>query len=112
MRSRLASQLARVVIVLVTIVAWFVASDHCALAGVLLHRRPRPRRRRNPAPAMSQPEKKQSPERAALLQDARRDDGTGKNHRRVIDASQFVAAAVLSRLISNSFVTHLRAAAA
>jgi hypothetical protein len=30
-------QLARVAIVLVTIAAWFVASDHCALANALTH---------------------------------------------------------------------------
>ena len=36
MRSRPASQFARIGIVLVMIVAWFVASDHCAMATVLL----------------------------------------------------------------------------
>ena len=37
MKPRRASQLARVVIVLVTLAAWFVASDHCALASALTH---------------------------------------------------------------------------
>lgn len=61
MGSRLAPQFARVAIVLVTIMAWFVATDHCALAGVLL----RPAFAAAPAQEScpghsSQPEKKQS----------------------------------------------------
>ncbi len=35
-RSRLAPRLSRFAIVFLTVVAWLVASDHCALAGVLL----------------------------------------------------------------------------
>lgn len=57
-RSRLAAQLARLVIVLLTIVAWLVASDHCALAGALL----RPVAvglAQESCPGHSQPEKKQ-----------------------------------------------------
>ncbi len=59
MKPHRTSQLARVVIVLVTIAAWFVASDHCALASVLIHPA-----KASPAqehcPGHSQPEKKQS----------------------------------------------------
>ena len=59
MRPRLASQLTRVVIVLVTIVAWFVASDHCALAG-MLQRAAAAAPAEESCPGHSQPEKKQS----------------------------------------------------
>ncbi len=62
MRSRHTAHFARVAIALLTMTAWFVASDHCALAGVLL----RPAAATSaPAqescPGHSQPEKKQSP---------------------------------------------------
>ncbi len=60
MRSRLASRLARLVIVLLTVVAWFVASDHCALAAVLLQPTATAPAAQESCPGHSQSEKKQS----------------------------------------------------
>ncbi|MEO7166593.1 MAG: hypothetical protein ABI016_06095 [Chthoniobacterales bacterium] len=62
MRSRHTVHFARVVIALLTFSAWFVASDHCALAAALL----RPAASisapaQESCPGHSQPEKKQSP---------------------------------------------------
>lgn len=58
-RARRASTLVRAAIVLVTMVAWFVATDHCALAGVLL--RPLPAApAQESCPGHSQPKKKPS----------------------------------------------------
>lgn len=62
MRSRHTAHFIRVAIALLTMTAWFVASDHCALAATLL----RPAAATSaPAqescPGHSQPEKKQSP---------------------------------------------------
>ncbi|MGI8431767.1 MAG: hypothetical protein ACR2MW_05675 [Chthoniobacterales bacterium] len=54
-----ASQPARGVIVLVMIAAWFVASDHCALAGVLMRVASNPSAEEHCA-GHSQPEKKPS----------------------------------------------------
>ena len=54
-----ASQLARGAIVLVMIAAWLVASDHCALAGVLMRSVSKPSMNEHCA-GHSQPGKKQS----------------------------------------------------
>ena len=57
MKPRGASQFVRIVIVLVMIAAWFVASDHCALASVLIRPAAAPSAEEH-CPGHSQPEKK------------------------------------------------------
>jgi hypothetical protein len=56
-KARRASQIVCVVIVLVMIAAWFVASDHCALASVFIRPVQAPSAEEH-CPGHSQPEKK------------------------------------------------------
>ncbi|HEY3661577.1 MAG TPA: hypothetical protein VGL24_00315 [Chthoniobacterales bacterium] len=58
MRSRPTSRLAHGAIALLTIVAWFVASDHCALAGILLRPVAAPSAQESCPGHSSKPEKK------------------------------------------------------
>ena len=61
-RARRSSQFARLAVVLLTVAAWFVASDHCALAGVLLQPVAASSAHES-CPGHSQPEKKPGQEK-------------------------------------------------